>query len=261
MNNNVVPLLSASIFFAAMIAVNILANALPLNGLNTGEVSDLYPSLFTPSGITFSIWSLIYFLLFGYLITAWTNRNNTLTRKLLPLFCASCLLNSLWILAWHFLLPGLSVIVMLGLLSVLIIAFKTATAEKELSNKMKIWTRLPFTIYLAWISVATIANIAAWLVSLEWKGGFLSEQLWTIIMMSLAAGLALVITARLKAFWFSAVIMWALLGIFLKRLEGDSEYIGYTSLLLILILVINVFIMLGKEKQYSVARNKRLPLK
>ena len=260
MNSNGFLLLIASILFAAMIAVNILANALPINGLSTGEVSNLYPSLFTPAGITFSIWSVIYLLLCGYLITAWTNRSNTLTRKLLPLFCASCLLNSFWILAWHFLLPGLSVAIMLGLLSVLIVAFKKANTEKNLSMKLKIWTKLPFTIYLAWISVATIANIAALLVSLNWKGGFLSEQVWTVIMMSVAAGLAFVITARLRAFWFSAVIMWALLGIFLKMRESDSEFIVYTSLLLIMILAINILYSARNGKTISSGTNQKFPL-
>ena len=133
MKNFLLPL-TAVILFVAMITVNALANALPINGLDTGEVSDLYPSLFTPSGITFSIWSVIYFFLAGSVVVMWRHRNNELIQKLLTLFCASCILNLSWILAWHYLLPGVSVIIMVLLLIVLIIIFKTVNQAGDLDT-------------------------------------------------------------------------------------------------------------------------------
>ena len=139
MKNSIVLPLIAAILFVAMITVNVLANALPINGLDTGEVSDRYPSLFTPSGITFSIWSVIYFFLGGCVVVMWTDRTNALILKLLPLFCASCILNISWILAWHYLLPGLSVVIMLALLFVLIIIFITLTRAGALEKNKKIW--------------------------------------------------------------------------------------------------------------------------
>lgn len=248
MKNNVLLPLIASILFLAMITVNALANALPINGLDTGEVSDLYPNLFTPSGITFSIWSVIYFFLAGGVVIMWTNRNSSLIQKLLPLFCASCILNLGWILAWHYLLPGLSVIIMVLLLIVLINIFLKLQEADDLDATMKIWLKFPFTIYLAWISVATIANISAFLVSLDWSGGFLSQQTWTVIMMFVAAALAFVITTKFHAYWFSAVVIWALLGIFIRRRGTEYDYIIYSSVVLAFALAINIFYIIFKEK-------------
>jgi tryptophan-rich sensory protein len=254
MKNSIFLPLIAAILFVAMITVNVLANALPINGLDTGEVSDRYPSLFTPSGITFSIWSVIYFFLGGCVVVMWTDRTNAFIRKLLPLFCASCILNISWILAWHYLLPGLSVVIMLALLFVLIIIFITLTRTEALDKPKKIWVRFPFTIYLAWISVATIANISAYLVSLGWDGSPLSEQTWAVIMMFIAAALAFYVTITYEAYWYSAVVIWALIGIFLKRQGSEFEFIVYTSIALAVVLAVNVFYRIRKTS-HSVARD------
>lgn len=240
--------LIATILFVAMITVNALANALPINGLDTGEVSDLYPNLFTPSGVTFSIWSVIYFFLAGGVVVMWTNRDDIIIQKLFPLFCASCLLNLGWILAWHYLLPGLSVIIMILLLLVLISIFLKLQEADDLDATKKIWLKFPFTIYLAWISVATIANISAFLVSLDWAGGFLPEQMWAVIMMLAAATLAFIITTKFQAYWFSAVVIWALIGIFLRRRGTEYDYIIYSSVVLAFALAINIFYIMYKKK-------------
>ena len=253
MKNNFLWPLTAVILFVAMITVNVLANTLPINGLDTGEVSDLYPSLFTPSGITFSIWSVIYFFLVGTVAVMWTNRNNILIQKLLPLFCASCLLNLSWIIAWHYLLPGVSVIIMVSLLVVLITIFNALNAAGDLDTTKRIWVKFPFTIYLAWISVATIANISAFLISLGWTGGFLSEEAWTVIMMFAAAAIAFVITSKFHAPWYSAVVIWALLGIFLKRQGTGYDYIVYSSIVFATVLALNILYTIRRNRRHIVA--------
>ncbi len=254
MKNSIFLPVIAAILFAAMITVNVLANALPINGLDTGEVSDRYPSLFTPSGITFSIWSVIYFFLAGSVVVMWTNRTNALIQKLLPLFCASCILNIGWILAWHYLLPGLSVVIMLALLVVLIVIFKTLTLAGDLDKAKRIWVKFPFTIYFAWISVATIANISAYLASLGWDGSPLSEQTWAVIMMFVAAALAFSVTTKYEAYWYSAVVIWALIGIFLKRQGSEFAFIVYSSIIFAVILAINIFYRIRRTR-YSVGRD------
>lgn len=253
MKNSIVLPLIAAILFVAMITVNVLANALPINGLDTGEVSDRYPSLFTPSGITFSIWSVIYFFLGGCVVVMWTDRTNALILKLLPLFCASCILNISWILAWHYLLPGLSVVIMLALLFVLIIIFITLTRAGALEKNKKIWVKFPFTIYFAWIGVATIANISAYLVSLGWDGSPLSEQTWAVIMMFIAAALAFYVTTTYEAYWYSAVVIWALIGIFLRRQGSEFEFIVYASITLAVILAVNILYRI-RRTSHSVVR-------
>jgi translocator protein len=251
--NTFLPLIS-TILFVAMIAVNVLANALPINGLTTGQVSDLYPSLFTPAGITFSIWSVIYFFLAGCIIMAWTNRNSNLIHRILPLFNASCILNSLWIIVWHHLLPAASVIIMIALLSVLIITFRRLDNVKSLDKRMKVWLKFPFTIYLAWISVATIANISALLVSLEWTGGFLSEGTWAVVMVFAATAIAFVVTSRFDEQWYSVVVIWALMGIFIKRQGTEYDYIAYTSIIFAVVLIINIYYSIRKPRNVASIR-------
>ena len=84
----------SAVAFIAMIMVNVLANLLPINGLDTKEASDLYPSLFTPAGITFSIWSVIYLSLLCFMVVSWKRKSDALINELLPWFTVSCILNA-----------------------------------------------------------------------------------------------------------------------------------------------------------------------
>jgi benzodiazapine receptor len=239
--------LAATLSFAAMVAVNALANILPINGLNTGEVSALYPSLFTPAGLTFSIWSVIYILLGGFIVISWMQRANKRIDRVLAWFILTCVFNIGWILVWHHLLTALSVIIMLALLSVLILIFRIVHESPWQENKLQIWIVLPFTIYLAWITVATIANISALLVSLEWNGGFLSQQTWTVIMMTIATLLAFKITFDYKVPFFAVVVMWALFGIYFRWRGGDFNIITYTSVLLMTLLGLGISYIMRKR--------------
>ena len=130
----------------------------------------------------------------------------------------------------------------------------TLTRAGALDKNKKIWVKFPFTIYFAWISVATIANISAYLVSLGWDGSPLSEQTWAVSMMFIAAALAFYITTTYEAYWYSAVVIWALIGIFLRRQGSEFEFIIYASIAFAAILAINIFYRL-RSSSYSVARD------
>ncbi len=233
--------------FIVMIVVNVLANLLPINGLDTKEVSDLYPSLFTPAGITFSIWSVIYLSLLCFLVVSWMRKSDSLINELLPWFTVSCILNASWILAWHYLQPAMSVVIMITLLIVLAKIFIRLHKESLTKIGDRIFLRLPFTLYLAWISVATIANISALLVAIEWNGAFLTEESWTVVMMIIAALLAVKITLDYREPFFAIVVMWALLGIQL-RWEREHIPIFYASLMLMTALVVVVLYSAGKRR-------------
>jgi hypothetical protein len=216
MNSNTHFSIGNTLLFIGVILVNFMANALPINGMNTGEISDLYPSLFTPSGITFSIWSVIYLTLFAFVIYQWKLRDKNYFPALSKLFMASCLLNMSWILAWHNLLPLISVLIMLVFLGVLISLF-TLVHNIQLSSRREYFLlRFPFTLYLSWICVATIANIAAWLTSLDVIDSVSAQTILTITMMTVAAALALIVVMRFRDYAFPAVTLWALAGIALK---------------------------------------------
>ena len=241
----------AMISFISMIVVNGLANILPLNGLSTGQIADLYPNFFSPSGITFGIWSLIYGFLAVFLILGWTRRDDSIVAKVLPYFTLSCILNLSWILVWHYLLPGISVIIMAGLLVTLIVIFKRVQLEKSNDLRMKVWMSISMTAYLAWICVASIANVASFLVSLNWRGGIVPESIWTFIMMSAATVLALKITSKFISPSFSAVVMWALLGIYIRWRESDYSLIIYGSIFLICLMLVNLIYIIRKHHLMS----------
>jgi translocator protein len=220
-----------------MLTVNTLANTLPINGYNTGEVSAFYPNLFVPDGFTFSIWSVIYLLLIGFVLisTKWLWHKEDavpgrLAAAIAPLFMITCLLNASWILAWHYLQVIISVIIMLAFLGMLIYIYQKLQSYRTLlSPFQKLFLYTPFVVYLGWISVATIANITALLVHYKWEGGPLSESAWSIIMISIASLLAMIFIWKKSDRAYALVIAWALLGIY--RGQGDmTPAIGYAAL-------------------------------
>jgi benzodiazapine receptor len=238
----------STVGLVTVLVVNILANALPINGMNTGEISDQYPSMFTPAGVTFSIWSVIYLMLIGFIVYTWRNRHDPRVRPLLPWFIMTCVLNISWILAWHFLLPVVSVIIMLLLLGTLVNIFLKIRSFTFANWIEKVLISFPFTIYLAWICVATIANISALLVSVNWDGGILTPEIWTVCMMAGAALIAIAIGLEFKTPAFILVIMWALFGIYVRWNDAESGVIPVSAIIMEVILFGALI--------YSVARKK-----
>lgn len=209
--------------FAFTITLNALANILPINGLNTGEVSALYPNAFVPDGFTFSIWSVIYTLLLAFVIyssilalrpTA-PEKNRQLAAAITPLFWVTCLLNGSWIIAWHYLQLTLSLGIMLLFLVTLIAIFaKIQDARTQLTAAGKWLLALPFVIYLAWICVATIANTTALLVHAEWNAFGVSAANWASILLGVALLLAMWMVFRFHQQAFALVVAWAAWGIY-----------------------------------------------
>ena len=222
--------------FLGMLVVNILATSLPLNDLTTGDLSDALPNLFVPSGITFSIWGLIWLLLAAYLFlqlrTAFDRggmedgmvESDPYAPGVVGFwFPLNMILNAGWIFAWHYQLVGLSVLIMLALLATLIVMFLNIDEMIRRTGSQR-FARVPISVYFGWITIATIANITAFLVSVEWGGFGISQVVWTIVV--IAAGLAVnvIMLVRHRNFAFAAVAVWAFIGIVLKRIsEGTPE--------------------------------------
>jgi len=210
--------------FIAMVAVNALAVILPINGLDTGEISDLYLDLFTPAGITFSIWGLIYLLLLVYIIfqikVAWraSKIEPTIVDHIGYWFIISAIANIGWIFAWHYRQVLLSLAIMIVLLITLIIIYiKLDIGKYHPSKTERYMVDMPFSIYLGWISVATIANVTTVLLDIGWTGFGLDFKWWTIIAIILALILGLLVVARRRDVFFGLVVDWAFLGIYIKR--------------------------------------------
>jgi hypothetical protein len=228
---------------AVVLAMNGLANALPIGGKTTGEISDSIPTLFTPAGYVFSIWGLIYL---GLLAFAWyqsrsQEQGQSVAERIGYWFVASCAFNSIWIVLWHYEQFSLSLVAMLGLLVTLIaIYLRLDIGRRPVSASEKRWVHLPFSIYLGWISVATIANVSAVLYTVGWNGGPLSPEAWTAIMVIVAAVLGIVMILLRNEVAFPLVLVWALIGIAVARLSMRPIAItaGIAAVALVVVLVI-----------------------
>lgn len=226
----------------AVITSNALANILPLNGQTTGEISNRLPVLFTPAGYVFSIWSLIYLLLIFWVIGLWRNRFNKDARyeRRSLLFIISCVFNIAWIFLWHYEYFLLTVVVMISLLLTLIILYRTYPVH---DNRLS--SRLPISIYLGWISVATIANISYVLTVYEWSGWGLSDPLWAVIMLTIGAALALHIRFHHFDIAYPAVFIWAFIGIAVRN--GFEELLVMTAALFLSAVLLVGIIFIRKK--------------
>ncbi len=209
--------LSILVSVLAMFVVNILSNALPINGITTAAVSDSLAIYFVPAGYVFSIWGVIYLGIIIYLISMFVNfKKEDMT--IAPYVIISSLANTAWIFMWHYKLLYISVIFMLIILaSLIMIAIKLN--KPEISSAKKI----PFNIYLGWISVASIANIAGALYTASWNGFGISPEIWSAIMIVIATVLAVIALVK-KNVAYPLVILWALIGIVIK-FQGISDIV------------------------------------
>lgn len=237
--------------YLAMITINALANIIPFNDLTTGEVADLYPNLFTPASITFSIWGVIYLLLAGFVIyQAWgvfkNNKLKDFIKDISWYFIISSLANISWIISWHFLKINLSLVLMLILLlSLIMIYLRLNNGIKKVDIKEKIFVHLPFSIYLSWISIATLANITVFLLDNN-IFNYIPEVAWVITAIIIGTIITLFILFKRKDIAYSLVAIWAFIGIILKRLSTEPiiSIIATSILGIVLILSTIIYILL-----------------
>ena len=213
--------------FLATIAVNAMANALPINGKTTGELSDMYPNLFVPAGLTFSIWGLIYLLLAAFIVyqVAAPSRDAAdFLQRIGPLFILASAANIGWIFLWHYQRVPASLAVMLVLLGgLLAIYLRLDIGVQAPSWREKLLVQLPFSVYLGWITVATIANVTAVLVHAGWDRFGASEQFWTVVVLVVASAITLAVLFTRNDLFYALVILWAFIGILIKRLAVDAS--------------------------------------
>ncbi|TYQ15308.1 UNVERIFIED_CONTAM: hypothetical protein Cloal_1743 [Acetivibrio alkalicellulosi] len=273
MNENTVSIFTkvhTTVSFIFMIVINILANLIPFNGITTGQVSDSFPNLFAPAGITFSIWAVIYFLLAAYIIYQFnffiskdSTFNPSIPEKIGILFSITSIANTAWIFAWHYLAIALSLILIIVILICLII-INHKLKQYKLSLKEKIFVQIPFSIYFGWITVATIANVTTYLVSIDWNGFGIAPWIWTIFVLIVGLFIGGLTIIKNQDFSYGLVITWAYIGILIKHTSA-SGFSGQYPLIItvlivsiVLLLITNVYILAAdKEKLKSLGFLKR----
>jgi len=209
---------AASVLLA--LVVNVLSNALPLNGQNTGAISDRFDVYFVPAGYVFAIWGVLYIGWLAFVVYQFmpAQRQNPRLRRLGYWFALSGVLNAAWLFCWHWNQFGLSVLVMLALLGTLIMSYLRLNVGRSTVGRAEQWcVDIPFGAYLGWISVATIANVTSFLDFVEWNGAGIAPQAWAAIMLAVATVLGLLLSWLRRDAAYVLVLAWAFAGIALKH--------------------------------------------
>jgi hypothetical protein len=214
--------ISVVLTILATIVVNVLANALPINGQNTGAISDRFQVYFVPAGYVFAIWGVIYIGLIAFAIfqALPSQRENPRLRAAGWWIALGGLANIAWIFLWHYEQFPLTLIAMLVLLGTLIIIYLGLDIGRSTVSKVETWAaRVPFSIYLGWITVATVANVTSLLYFLNWDGFGIAPEVWMWIVLAVVLVIAALMNFSRRDIAYTAVILWALAGISVKHAD------------------------------------------
>jgi hypothetical protein len=248
--SDIIRQLSVIVTLAVTIAVNAVAGARGINGRLTGAISDDYPVYFTPAGYVFSIWGLIYLALIVWAV--WQalprQRNHPLLRRITPLFIIGSLANIGWLLLWHYdRIPASMILMVVLLLSLIMIYLIIGVGRTAAPRSEKIFLHFPFSIYLGWITVATVANATVALYDIGWNRLGLSEPLWAVIMIIVAALVAILVSWRHADWAYVGVIAWAFVGIVVAQWERSMP-VGITAAIMAVLVLFTLTITIPNRR-------------
>ena len=251
MNRDIIRQISVVVALIVTIIVNIMSNAIPFNGVSAPEIADSFDVYFVPAGYVFSIWSLIYLGLIAYAVFQFlpAQRENPRLRQTGWWFVLSCAANSIWLFLWHYGYFGLSVVAMLTLLVSLIVIYQRMGIGLQAVPTGERWlVQLPFSVYLGWITVATIANITAFLDFVNWNGFGISPEIWTFIMLVVATAVAGLMAYSRQDIAYLLVLIWAFIGIGFE--QSDTPQVANAAFLAAAVVAIFVIlVIIQKVKQ------------
>ncbi|WAL61879.1 tryptophan-rich sensory protein [Thermocoleostomius sinensis] len=237
-------------------AVNAWSNLFPINNLNIGEIANtLFRGVqIIPANYAFSIWGVIYLGLLAYGVYQLlpNQRQNPTLRRVDYLLIISCVVQAFWVVAFLLRQFWASTLMMVGILLPLIgIYLQLGIGRRRISRQEKWFAHVPFSIYLGWISVATIVNVAVSLYNNNWDGWGLPPQSWTVIMMVIASVLAALVALKRRDIAYPLVIVWALIGIAVR--QATLPMIATVAIVLAIALI--VLVVFVQFKLRSAARN------
>ncbi len=234
------------VVFITTLIVNGLSNTTLIGGKTTAEVSNSYPTLITPAGYVFAIWGIIYILLGVFLVyqALPSQKDKPFQKQVSVLFILTSVFNIVWLFFWQNELLPVSVAVIIAFLASLIaIYLRLNIGKSNVSLKEKLCVHVPFSVYLGWVTIATIANISVTLVSVGWDGFGISLQTWAILVLAVALILDLAVIATRKDIAYSFVFIWALVGIGVNQSANPS--IVLTSEIAVVIIVVALVITIA----------------
>jgi benzodiazapine receptor len=236
----------------ATLVVNLLANLLPFNGVTTAQVSDEFKVYFVPAGYVFSIWGLIYVGLIAYAVfqSLPAQRENPRLRATGWLVALAGLANCVWLFLWHYGQFVLTLVVMLSLLGLLILIYLRLGIGRAPASAAETWcARVPFSVYLGWITVATIANVTDVLYFLNWDGFGIGARDWTLIVFGAVLVIAGLVSLTRRDIAYNLVIVWSLVGIAIQQSAAKSLVVGslLTAALVLAVLAYSVYLRKPKS--------------
>jgi hypothetical protein len=243
MNKDTLRQIMVGLSVIATIVVNGLANALPLNGVTTGEISNRFDVYFVPAGYVFSIWGLIYAGLVAYAVyqALPTQKENPRLRRVGYLFVLSCIANIGWLFLWHYEQIPLTLWPMVALLLLLIGIYEILEIGRTQVGAAETWlVRVVFSIYLGWITVATIANATTVLYDAGWNGFGISPEAWAVIMLIAGAVITSAVSLTRGDIAYALVILWAFTGISVKH--SDTRTVMLTAWLMACVVAITLVV-------------------
>ncbi len=220
MNRDIVRQFINIVAFVFVLVTNGLSESIPLNGQTSAQIANRLPIFFVPANYVFSIWGVIYMLLIVFIVyqALPSQRENPYLRKIGYWFALTCLANGIWLVLFHYNLFALSMVAMIILLVALIIIYtRIETGRGAVTNATRWCIQIPFSTYLGWITVATVANAAYVLYDAGWDGFGISGELWAAIMLVVATLITLIIVVTRRDVAYAAVLLWALVGIVIKQ--------------------------------------------
>ena len=203
--------------FVLTVVVNGLAGSTTLiGGVDTAQISDANPTLITPAGYVFAIWGAIYVLLGIFVVfqALPSQEGKEYQGKISWLFVLGSLANIIWLFLWQYEYLSYSIIMMLVLLmSLILIYLRLGIGKSNAPMLERLAVHLPFSVYLGWITIATIANIAVTAVSVNWDGFGINPEIWAILILLVAHTVTMLIIVTRRDIGYTMVIIWALVGI------------------------------------------------
>ncbi len=252
-NNSVLLKWSNIVAFVFTVIVNSLAGSTKLiGGVTTAQISDANPTLITPAGYVFSIWGIIYILLGVFVVfqALPSQKGKEYTKKIGWLFVLSSIINIAWLFLWQYNFLSLSVVLIFLLLITLIFIYtRLGIGKTQAKLSEKLATQLPFSVYLGWITIASIANVSVTLVSIGWDGFGIGTETWATLIVIVALAITLLVLATRRDLGYGLVIVWALIGIAVKQ-SGNQNILTLleASIIIVIIAIVTTLIVSRLKK-------------
>lgn len=230
----------------AVIFVNYLAASGRINGKTPEFISDKYPTLLTPSGYAFAVWSLIYLGLAAFSIFQALPKNAGRYARIRLVYILNCAANGAWIYLWHYEQILESLAVMFVLLGTLI--FINVNLPKTESPTEYWLARFPFNIYFGWITVATVLNFTVALVYLGVKTSDFSASVAASVLIVVTTLLGIIVRFTLNSAAYPVIIAWALTAIAIKH-SGQTMIVVCAAFSVIALLISALSILIQPKNQ------------